>query len=154
MLLNVASVNLSPGESDRINKVARELDTAIEEFFADARPLLSCEQWGLLTIYATACVRRALEVGVMLHGLVDNHGSRHRPYPGRGRDVFVKASLAAWRDAFAPIPDVWRLAPISEAVPGGEQRVHADVETLEVMAANRMFVSLDDQSAAFLSPTE
>lgn len=151
MLLDVASVNLTPGECERIERIARELDDSIDEFFADARPLLSCEEWGLLTTYASACVRRALEVGAMLHGVVDNHSARHRPYPGRGRAVFVKAGLAAWRDAFAPMPEVWRLAPISEVVPGGEQRVLADVETLEVMAANRMFVSLDDQCEALLT---
>ncbi len=154
MLLTVARVNFSPGESERIAKVARELDEAIEEFFADARPRLSCEQWGLLTTYAAACVRRALEVGAMLRGVVDCHPSCHLPYPARGRETFVRAGLAAWRDSFAPIPEVWRLASVSHAVPGGEQRVQADVETLEVMAANRMFASLDDQSASFLSPID
>jgi hypothetical protein len=65
--------------------------------------------------------------------------------------VFVRESLAAWRDAFAPVPQIWRLAPVLEIVPGGEERVLADVATLEVMAANRMFRSLDEQCASLVS---
>jgi hypothetical protein len=150
----VAKITLSRTEADRIERISDELDEIIDEFFADARPGLSCQEWDLLKAYASACVRRAIEVGAMLHAVVDGHPSRLRPYPGRGRDVFVKAGLRAWRDSFAPIPEVWKIGAVLDEVAGGEQRVLADVETLEVMAANRMFESLDDQCASFLSSAE
>jgi len=35
---------------------------------------------------------------------------------------------------------------VAERVPGGERRVLAEVETLEEMAANRLFNSLDEES--------
>lgn len=154
ILFLVAKIMLSPAEAERIERISGELDETIDEFFADARPGLSCQEWDLLRGYAAACVRRALEVGSMLHAVVDGHPSRLRPYPGRGRDVFVKAALCAWRDSFAPIPEVWKIGAVLEEIAGGEQRVLADVETLEVMAANRMFDSLDDQCASFLSTAE
>ncbi|MDQ4145494.1 MAG: hypothetical protein M3198_17490 [Actinomycetota bacterium] len=146
----MAQIDITPGELARIEEIAAELDGVVDDFFRDARRILSCDQWGLLTGYACACVRRALELGVLLHGVVDAHASCRLAYPGRGREVFVKAGLDAWRDSFAPMAEVWRLAPVLELVPGGESRVMADVETLEVMAANRMFVSLEDQCAEFL----
>jgi hypothetical protein len=147
----VADIILTPIEEARIENVADELDAVIEEFFADARSELSREQWEVLVGYSGACVRRALEVGTLLHCVVDAQFKRAKPYRGRGREAFVRQGLAAWRDSFAPIEEVWRLAPVLEAVPGGEARVLADVATLEVMAANRMFRSLDDQCASFLA---
>lgn len=146
----MAQISLTPSEMQQIEKIAGELDHEIEDFFSDARVDLSDEGWALLTTYARACVRRALEVGSLLHGVVDGHSARRRPYPGRGREVFVKSALVAWRDSFAPIPEIWKLGPVLESVTGGEKRVVADVETLEVMAANRMFASLDDQCASLL----
>jgi hypothetical protein len=144
-------LKLSPGERAQMGRVANELDITIREFFADARDLLTEEQWDLLVGYAGACITRALEVGGLLHAVVDAQCSRAVEYRGRGREVFVRESLAAWRDAFAPVPQIWRLAPVLEIVPGGEERVLADVATLEVMAANRMFRSLDEQCASLVS---
>jgi hypothetical protein len=140
---------MAPGERSRIERIASELDATIDEFFEDARERLSLEDWGLLHSYGRACVRRALEIGSLLHGVVDAQRSKVS-YPGRGREVFVREALAAWRDCFAPIAEVWKLAAIFENVPGGERRVLAEVSTLEVMAANRMFDSLDEQCAAML----
>jgi len=151
MLCVVADIILTPIEEARVDHVAGELDADIVEFFADARSELSREQWQTLVRYSRACVRRALEVGILLHGVVDAQSGRAQPYRGRGREAFVRQGLAAWRDSFAPIEEVWRLAPVLEVVPGGEPRVLADVATLEVMAANRMFRSLDDQCASFLA---
>ena len=145
----MAECNISPAEAQKIETVSLELDAAIEEFFADARTCLDEEQWSVLFEFGRACVRRAICVGASLHAVVDAHPER--AYPGRGRSAFVRGALAAWRDSFAPIEDPWRLAPILELVPGGERRVLADVEALEVMAANRMFASLDEQCAGFLS---
>ena len=101
--------------------------------------------------YAGACVRRALEVGSLLHAVV-KETDPPTPYPGRGRSAFVKAALEHWRDCFAPIPDVWRLAGLCQKVPGGEQRVKAEITVLEVMAADRMFGAFDEEYAAFFRP--
>lgn len=139
-------------ERTRIEEIAAELDACLEDFFADARYVLSREQWGTLTSYARACVRRALEVGTLLHAVVDAQCGR-TAYKGRGRDVFVRQALAAWRDSFTPVQDVWQLASIFVLVPGGEKRVLADVATLEVMAENRMFVPLDQQWSALSDPS-
>ena len=144
-------ISLTPAERRRIDAAAAELDEIIDEFFEDARPSLSCEEWETLTSFARACVRRAVEIGTMLHGVVDSQCPNAIPYPGRGREVFLREGLAAWRDAFAPMPQVWKLAPVTEKVSGGEKRVLADVATLEVMAANRAFGSLDRQCEALLS---
>ncbi len=143
-------IGLTPQERECIENAAADVDTATIEFFADARPALSCEQWNLLIGYARACVRRALEIGTLLHAVVDSQCPDAIPYPGRGRDVFLREGLAAWKDAFAPIPRVWELAPVVDLMPGGEKRLLADVATLEVMAANRAFGSLDAQCAAML----
>ena len=142
---------MTRAERERIDAAAAEVDGAIGEFFEDARPALSCEEWETLLAYARACVRRALEIGTMLHGVVDSQCPNAIPYPGRGREVFLREGLAAWRDSFAPLPQVWRLAPVMERVPGGEKRFLADVATLEVMAANRAFGSLDLQCQALLT---
>ena len=144
----MAEVALSAEERDKVEAVASDLDLAIDEFMFDARGQLSCEQWQLLLDYARACIRRVLEVGALLHGVVESQCERTE-YPGRGREIFVRESLAAWKDSFAPVPEVWKLAPILSAVPGGERRVMAEIATLEVMAANRMFGSLDSESATF-----
>ncbi|MFN2587574.1 MAG: hypothetical protein ABR613_05615 [Actinomycetota bacterium] len=143
-------IGLTPEEKAGIQGAAAEVDGAAVEFFADARPALSREQWDLLVAYARACVRRALEIGTLLHAVVDSQCPHAIPYPGRGRDVFLRAGLAAWKDAFAPVPRVWELAPVVELIPGGERRLLADVATLEVMAANRAFGSLDAQCEALL----
>ena len=137
-------------ERTRIEAVAAELDLAIDEFLFDAHESIGPEQWEQLLDYARACVRRVLEVGVMLHAVVDAQSSLVE-YPGRGREVFVRNALAAWRDSFAPVPEVWKLAPIFASVPGGEQRVVAEISTLEVMALNRMFGSLDAECDAFFA---
>jgi hypothetical protein len=147
----MAQISLTPEERERIDAAAAELDEIIVEFFDDARPELSDEEWDTVICYARACVRRAVEIGTMLHGVVDSQCPDLIPYPGRGRDVFLRAALAAWRDAFAPMRQVWKLAPAMERVPGGEKRFLADVATLEVMAANRAFGSLDRQCEALLS---
>ena len=141
----------SPCERQQIDAVAAELETTAREFFADARPCLSEEQWLLLQGYSRACVRRALEIGSMLHAIVDETPSS-TPYRGRGRTAFVKASIEAWRDCFAPLPEIWKLAALCEKVPGGEQRVLGDVAVLEVMAANRMFSNFEDELATFFRP--
>ena len=147
----MARVSLSAAEAARTQKIARELDASMEEFFADVRCELSDPQWELLAVYARECVRRAIVIGTLLHGIVDSQGEHAFPFRGRGRQAFVKEGIAAWRGAFAPIPEVWRLVSVFDAVTGGEKRVMADVATLEVMAANRMFASLDDQCAEFLA---
>lgn len=137
-------------ERKRIDTVAFEFVEIIDEFFGDVRYSLTDDEWCLLTDYASARVRRTLEVGPLLHALVDRLPDA-LPYPGRGRETFVRAALAAWRDSFAPIREAWKLMSIFEKIEGGERRVLADVATLEVMAANRMFASLDDQCAALLT---
>lgn len=142
----------SAAERARIEQIADELDASLEEFFRDARRVLSAEQWDVLTLYARACVRRTLEVGALLHGIVDAQRGCIA-YKGRGRDVFVRQGLAAWKDSFTPVQDVWQLASVFAVVPGGEQRVLADIATLEVMAANRMFVPLDEQWLALSDPS-
>ena len=143
-------ISLTPAERGRIDAAAAEVDASILEFFEDARPSLSCDEWETLVAFARACVRRAVEIGTMLHGVVDSQCPGAIPYPGRGRETFLREGLAAWRDSFAPMPQVWKLAPVMERVPGGEKRFLADVATLEVMAANRAFGSLDQQCEALL----
>lgn len=143
-------VTLVARDRTKIEQVASELDLAIDEFLFDARDHITSDQWQLLLEYTRACVRRVLEIGVLLHGVVDSQCTSIE-YPGRGREVFVRQALAAWKDSFAPVPEVWKLAPVFASVPGGEQRVLADVATLEVMAMNRMFDSLDVESAAFFA---
>ena len=144
-------IALTPLERERIEAAASEVDDAVVEFFEDARSHVTCEEWDLILTYARACVRRALEIGALLHGVVDSQCPNAIPYPGRGREVFLRESLAAWRDSFAPMSQVWKLAAVLERVPGGEKRLLADVATLEVMAANRVFGSLDQQAAALLA---
>ena len=148
----MAEVSFSPAEKERIEKIASELDCSVDDFFLDAREVLSHEQWETLSCYVNACVRRALEVGALLHGLVDARCDSI-PYRGRGREIFVRQGLAAWKDSFTPVADVWNVASVFALVPGGEQRVLADVTTLEVMAANRMFAPLDDQLDALSDPS-
>lgn len=147
----MAHCRFTQAERERIEWIDRELDLVIDEFFSDAREKLPHDEWSFLKSYASACVRRALEVGALLRAVADARCGTPVPYPGRGRETFVREGLAAWRDSFAPIPDVWRLAPIFERVPGGECRALADVTALEVMAANRMFDSLDEQYQAFFT---
>jgi hypothetical protein len=148
--VHVAECIYTSSERKKIEAVAFELTEAIDEFFEDVRPSLSEAEWSLLVSYAMGSIRRALEVAPLLHAVVDKQRDA-RPYPGRGRMTFVRAALAAWRDAFTPIEAPWRLAPVFEKIPGGEQRALADVAALEVMAANRMFATLDEQCAALLS---
>lgn len=143
-------ISVTAAERERIDAAAAEVDGSILEFFEDARPALSCEEWETLLTFARACVRRAVEIGTMLHGVVDSQCPNAIPYPGRGREVFLRDALAAWRDAFAPMAQAWRLVPVMDRVPGGEKRFLADVATLEVMAANRAFGSLDRQCASLL----
>lgn len=145
----MAHCSFTSDERRRIDEVAQELDDTIVDFFSDARSVLSHQEWGLFRCYAASCVRRALEVGAMLRAVAE--AGVGEPYPGRGRETFVRNALAAWRDSFAPVPDVWRLAPIFEKMPGGEGRALADVTALEVMATNRMFTSLDDQFQTFFA---
>ena len=151
MLMCMAEIAVTAAERKRIDAVAAELDDTIEEFFSDLHPSLTTEEWDLLICYARSCVRRALEVGSLLHAVVDAQQSAGVPYPGRGREPFVRAGLAAWKDSFAPVVDVWRLCPIFERIEGGEQRLLADVGALEVMASNRMFTSLDQQYSEFFA---
>lgn len=147
----MTEVAFSAAERAQIEQIAGELEASLEEFFGDARGVLSREQWDVLAGYARACVKRALEVGALLHGVVDAQRGC-LPYKGRGREVFVRDGLAAWKDSFTPVQDVWQLASVFAVVPGGEQRVLADVATLEVMAANRMFAPLDEQWWALPDP--
>jgi hypothetical protein len=147
----MAEIVVSALERERIESIALELNGAIDEFFSDMRPELKNEEWDLLTRYTRSCIRRALEVGVLLHAVVDVQEDCGFAYPGRGREPFVRAGLAAWKDSFAPLVDVWRLCPIFDRVPGGEKRVIADVAALEIMAANRMFSSLDEQYSEFFA---
>lgn len=151
MLLVVAECRFSSEDIERIESISIELRSSIDEFFADAKSRLTAEEWDLLVAYAGACVRRALDVGALLHAVVDQRRGTAFPYNGRGRESFVRAGLAAWKDSFAPIGDIWMLGPLFDKIEGGEYRVLADVSALEVMAANRMFNPLDDQYAAFFS---
>ena len=137
-------------ERDRRDEVAAELEESIDEFFADARLTLTDGEWELLVDYVRACLDRALEVGAMLHAIAST-SEKGNAYPGRGREPFVRAGLAAWKDSFAPIPHVWRVATLFDRIPGGERRVVADVDALEVIAGGRMFVSLDEEYAAFFA---
>jgi hypothetical protein len=147
----MARCMFTSGERKRIDSIASELDETIDEFFADARRHLPAAEWDFLKGYARACISRALEVGTLLRAVAESRPTVTIPYPGRGCETFVRDALAAWRDSFAPVPDVWRLAPIFEKIDGGESRVLADVAALEVMAANRMFISLDEQYQAFFA---
>ena len=151
MLVGMADVLLTPGTRQRIDAVANEVERYIFEFFADLRGGIAPEDFDLVVEYARACILRALEIGALLHAVVDAQEAGGVAYPGRGREPFVKAGLAAWKDSFAPVVDVWRLCTVFEKVRGGEQRVMADVAALEVMAANRMFSSLDDQYSEFFA---
>lgn len=147
----MAEIAVSPAERKRIDAVAAELDIAIDDFFSDLRSELAEGEWDLLVRYARSCVRRALEIGVLLHAVVDAQQASGVPYPGRGREPFVRAGLAAWKDSFAPVVDVWKLCSVFQKVEGGEQRILADVGALEVMASNRMFTSLDEQYSEFFA---
>jgi hypothetical protein len=141
---------LSDADRRRIEQTAQELDQVIEEFFGDDRAALPAEDWDLLMGYVKACVRRAAEIGVLLDAIVTSQGDIFE-YPGRGRDVFVRHALAAWKDSFAPVAEVWRLGPVFAAVAGGERRVLADVATLEAMVANRVSGSLDERYRGLLA---
>jgi hypothetical protein len=146
----MAYCSFTSEERQRMAVVAEELNSAIDDFFRDSVDRVTAEEWDLLIAYATACVKRALEVGAMLRGIADG-GDPELEYPGRGRETFVREALVAWRDSFAPIRDVWRLAPVFEKIDGGECRALADVAALEVMAANRMFMTLDEQYQTFFA---
>lgn len=148
----VPHIVFEPLERERIQSVAAELEVTVDEFFADARTHLSDEQWVLLVDYARCCLRRALEIGSMLHAVVDE-AAPTTPYLGRGRSSFVKAALGQWRDCFSPLPEIWRLAPVFEKVPGGEQRVKSEWAVLEVMAANRMFGAFEEEYTTFFRST-
>lgn len=143
----MAEVVLSPEERTRIGEILQELGGAIDDFFAEARPALTCDEWSVIVEYATARMRRVLEIGTSLHAVVDAHEGCAPAYAGRGRESFVRSALEAWRDSFTTIKDPWRIALIVDKLPGGEACLLADVATLETMAANRLFSSLDDQWA-------
>lgn len=147
----MAEIVLSAGELDRIEAIVGELKVIVDEFLGDARAALSGDEWAVVEEYATARVRRVLELGVSLHAVADAHEATSSAYEGRGRPSFVRAAAAAWAEAYASIPSPWRLALIYELIPGGEERLLADVATLETMAANRFFTSLDEQCAALLA---
>lgn len=143
---------LTERERERIAEILGELCSTIDDFFGDARAALSCDEWALLVAYATARMRRVLEVGTSLHAVVDAHEGSTAPFRGRGRDAFVRAALRSWSDCYPAIPDPWRLSLFFDRVTGGERRVLADVATLEAMAANRLFTSLDDECDRLLTP--
>ncbi len=115
----------------------------IVEFLGDAFAALDERQRDTLSSYVHARITRVLEIGTLLHALADARGEHE--YAGRGCATFVRDALAVWADSFQPIAQPWRLAPIFEVVEGGEQRVLADVTTLEVMATNRAFGWLDSR---------
>lgn len=144
----VPQIVFSPDERDQISAIASQLDATAVDFFADARPHLSDEEWLVLMAYSRSCVERGLEIGSMLHAIVDEAAGAI-PYPGRGRAAFVKAALEQWRDCFSPVPEIWRLAGVCQKVAGGERRVESDVAVLEVMAANRMFGNFDQEYETF-----
>lgn len=147
----VPQIVFTVAERERIEGIAVELDATAADFFADARPHLSDEQWLVLMAYSRSCVERALEIGSMLHAIVDEAAAAI-PYTGRGRSAFVKAALEGWRDCFSPVPEIWRLADVCQKVPRGERRVESDVAVLEVMAANRMFGNFDQEYETFFRP--
>lgn len=149
----MADCNFTSDERERIEAISFELARVSEEFFDEVRSELSGSEWELLADYSAACVRRVLQISPLLHAIVDRQCDA-LPYPGRGRKSFVRAALAAWKDSFAPMEEVWRLAPIFAKAEGGERRVLADIAALEVMAVNGMFQSWDEQCAALLSPKE
>lgn len=147
----MAEVLLSADEQQQISAIVEELMGVVDDFFVDARPALSGDEWTVLTEYAGARMRRLLEVGKSLHAVVDAHGGGSPPYSGRGREAFVSQALGAWRDSFSPIKDPWRLALFFHKIPGGEQRLLADASTLETMAANRLYSSLDAECERLLA---
>ena len=151
ILLGVAEVVLTPGERRRIAEVLEELTRVGEGFFGDARSRLSADEWTLLVGYAAACVRRVLEVGTSLRAVVAAHEGGAASGCGAGGEAFVRAAMRAWVDSYATIEDVWRVSLLFDRIPGGEKRVMAEVAVLEAMAANRMFTSLDEECARFLS---
>lgn len=151
MLSRMAEVVLTDDERNRIAGILQELGGTIDDFFVEARSALTCDEWTVLVEYATARLRRVLEIGTALHAVVDANEHWAPPYAGRGRESFVRAALAAWRDSFTAIQDPWRLAFLFDKVPGGERSLLADVATLETMAANRLFSSLDDQCERMLA---
>lgn len=153
MMGRVPEIVFSPSEREQLEALAAELGDSAREFFVDVRPHLSDAEWELLHRYTASCVRRALEIGSMLHAVVDQAASATEPYAGRGRSAFVRMALGQWRDCFSPLPDAWRLAEVCEKVPGGEKRVQADVAVLEVMAANRMFGAFDEEYESFFRST-
>lgn len=142
----MCGIVLSCEDRQRIALIERELELTLETFMADERGALSEQQWALLKAYAAGCVRQVLEVGTTLHRLAGEHdcGFAHT---GRGAESFVRAGLAAWRESFAPIAEVWRVAELFDKIEGGERRLLAEVATLEAMAANRMFRSWDEAAA-------
>lgn len=89
----------------------------------------------------------------MLHAVVDQAASATEPYAGRGRSAFVRMALEQWRDCFSPLPEIWELATLCEKIPGGEQRLKAEIAVLEVMAANRMFGAFDEEYESFFRST-
>lgn len=139
---------VGPEDAQGLRCITDEMERETEEFFADARLVLTDGEWELLSSYARACVQRALEVGVMLRALTRSLPSADFPYPGRGQEAFVRAGLAAWKDCFAPLAQVWRVASLFHRIPGGEARVLADIDALEVIAAGRMFTPLEEEYAA------
>ena len=144
----VPQIVFTPAERERIAAITAELGATAAGFFADARPLLSDEEWSVLMTYSRSCITRALEIGSMLHAVVDEAATA-TPYAGRGRSAFVKAALEQWRDCFSPVPEIWRLAGVCQKVPRGERRVEGDVAVLEVMAANRMFGNFEREYETF-----
>ena len=139
---------LTSAEARGLECIEDEMEHEIDEFFSDACLVLTEAEWDLLSGYARACVRRALELGIMLRALAAAAPGAEHPYPGRGRETVIRAGLAAWKDSFAPLPHVWRVASLFHRVPGGEARVLADVDALEMIAAGRMFDSLEEEYAA------
>ncbi len=142
----MCGIVLSCEDNERISLIESELELTLETFMADSRERLSDEQWALLKSYAAGCIRQVLEVGTTLHRLASQHDAGFA-HTGRGTESFVRAGLAAWRDSFAPIVEVWRVAELFDRIEGGERRLLADIATLEAMAANRMFRSWDEAAA-------
>ncbi len=147
----MAKVVFSEAERCRIQELESALVPTVEEFFGDARDDLSLEEWDLLMEYARARIRRTLLVATALHAVCDRHERPATTFDGRGRDAFVRAGLRAWADCYPAIEDPWRTVFLYRRLAGGERRFLADLETIETMALNRLFDSIDSQYERLLA---
>ena len=147
----MAEVVMTAEERERIAEILDELAGTFEDFASDIREELSSDDWALVLEYTTVRLRTVLEVATSLIGVCETNEHLSWSYPGRGREAFVRAGLKAWGDCYATIRAPWRLAPVFARVPGGEMRLVADVTTLETMALNRLYDTIELQHERLLA---